>query len=306
MNAITQPQTVMKKASKLKAVDPKAAEPTKPKILIFGAAGVGKTWNTLDFPSVYFIDTEGGANRKHYTDKLSASGGSYFGPDQGSQSFQEVIEQVKALATEQHPYKTLALDSGSKLYDLARSEAAEDGGDDYGRDKKEANKPARKLMSWIDRIDMNVIIICHEIPKWGVDADGKRAQIGLTFDAWNKLDYELDLAMHIQKTGPRRFAKVTKSRLEEFQEGSNFDWSYEEFSKRYGKDVIERASKEIVLATPEQISTYKTLIGLWKAPDGQEDKWLKAAKANSFEEIDSDKMSAIIGYIEKQLKGDTK
>ena len=47
--------------SKLKAKDPVNAEPSKPKMLIFGKPGVGKTWGALDFPSCYYIDTEGGA-----------------------------------------------------------------------------------------------------------------------------------------------------------------------------------------------------------------------------------------------------
>lgn len=293
---------IKKRASKLKAVDPKDAEPSKPKVVIFGAAGVGKTWTSLDFPSVYYMDTEGGANRKHYTDKLKASGGRYFGPEQGSQSFASIIEEVKILATEKHSYKTLVLDSGSALYDAARQEAAESGGDEYGRDKKEANKPARKLMDWLRRIDMNVIIICHEIPKWGLDAKGERSQTGVTFDAWNKLDYALDLCLNIQKAGPRRFAKVTKSRLLEFPEGENFDWSYDEFAKRYGKEVMEKEAKELVLATPEQLGRYKMLLELWKIPEGQEDKWLKAAGVTSMEEVDEGKMAAIITYIEKQLK----
>ena len=70
-----------KSNSKLRAVDPKAASPSKPKILIFGKPGVGKTWTSLDFPSVYYIDTEGGADLNHYTDKLKKAGGVYFGPD---------------------------------------------------------------------------------------------------------------------------------------------------------------------------------------------------------------------------------
>ena len=83
MNAITT-------RSRLKAVAPKAAEPSKPKVLIFGKPGVGKTWQALDFPSVYYIDTEGGADLAHYTDKLERSGGVYRarllqgGPDQGA------------------------------------------------------------------------------------------------------------------------------------------------------------------------------------------------------------------------------
>jgi len=94
--------------SKLKAVKPKTAEPSKPKILVFGKAGVGKTFTSLDFPKCYYIDAENGASRSHYTDKLDKAGGVYLGVEQGSQDFSEVIEQVKALATEKHEYKTLS------------------------------------------------------------------------------------------------------------------------------------------------------------------------------------------------------
>jgi hypothetical protein len=91
--------------SRLKAVAPKHAEPSKPKVLIFGKSGVGKTWTSLDFPSCYYIDTEGGADLAHYTAKLEVAGGVYLGPDQGSTDFATIIEQVKALATERHPYR---------------------------------------------------------------------------------------------------------------------------------------------------------------------------------------------------------
>ena len=84
--------------TRLKAVVPKAAEPSKPKMLIYGAPGVGKTWGALDFPGVYYIDTEGGADLAHYTAKLDAAGGVYLGPDQGAQSFDTIIDQVDALA----------------------------------------------------------------------------------------------------------------------------------------------------------------------------------------------------------------
>ncbi len=289
-------------ATKLKAVDPKTTEPAKPKIMVFGKAGVGKTWTSLDFPSVYYIDTEGGASRKQYTDKLKASNGVYFGIEQGSQLFDNVIDEVKALATEKHDFRTLILDSGSKLYDLARQSAAESGGDEYGRDKKEANKPARKLMSWLQRLDMNIIIICHEIPSWGIDAKGDRTQIGVTFDAWAKLDYDLDLVLNIQKLGPKHLAKVSKSRLEEFPESTSFEWSYEEFAKRYGKDVIEGKSTQIVLASSEQLAELNTLLEVVRLPDGETDKWLKKANAESFAEMDSVKIAACINMLKTKVK----
>jgi AAA domain len=292
--------------TKLKAIEPKKAEPRKPKVMIYGKPGVGKTFTSLDFPNCYFIDTEGGATRDHYTDKLKKSGGAYLGREQGSDDFNTVIEQVEALATEKHAYKTLVIDSFTKLYNIATFEAAQKGGDDFGRDKKEANKPTRRLMNWLDRIDMNVILIAHEKPLWGIDAKGQRAEIGTTFDGYDKIEYDIDLILNIQKSGPIRNARVTKSRLIAFPEGQSFPWAYEEFASRYGKDVIEDDVKAITLASEEQVNSIVDYIKLYKIEDEKVEKWIKAAKATKLEELTEANAKAMIEHIEKTYKGDKK
>jgi hypothetical protein len=286
-------------ASKLKAVDPKAAEPSKPKILIYGKPGVGKTWTSLDFPSVYYIDTEGGADLGHYTDKLKQSGGVYFGPEQGSLDFETVIEQIQGLATEKHGYKTVVIDSVSKLFNVAIAQEAERLGDKnaFGADKKPAIAYMRRLVSWLTRLDMNVILIAHEKTEWGIGANGDRVEIGGTFDCWDKLEYELHLCLNIIKAGPNRNAKVRKSRLTGFPDAAVFKWSYPDFADRYGKDVIEKGSVQIILATAHQQAELKKLMEVVKLPDGQEAKWLKAANAETWPEVDSDKVDKIINYI---------
>ena len=52
--------------SKLLFKDPAEAEPTKPKMVIYGPPGVGKTMFTLNFPNVAYFSPEPGATRKHY------------------------------------------------------------------------------------------------------------------------------------------------------------------------------------------------------------------------------------------------
>lgn len=285
--------------SKLKAIDPKQAEPSKPKILIFGREGVGKTWTSMDFPSVYYIDTEGGGNRDHYTDKLKKSGGMYFGPDQGSQSFEEVTGQVKALATEKHSFKTVVLDSASKLMAIevgTETDRLMDDGKkiEYGVEKKPAARHARRINGWIDKIDMNVIIISHQKAEYA-----KGEQVGVTYDAWDKIGYDLDLVLNIVKEGNSRKARVVKSRLLEFPEGTSFNWSYEEFSNRYGREVIERAATQIELASPDQIKELVGLLAIVKLPDGQEEKWLKTKKVESWEDMDSASITGAIAHIRK-------
>jgi len=287
--------------SKLKAIDPKSAEPSKPKILIYGKPGVGKTWTSLDFPNVFYIDVEQGANRSHYTDKLKASGGVYLGAEQGSTDFNVVIEQTQALATEKHKFKTLVIDSVSKLFLLRKTEEAEKGGDDFGRDKKQANKPARKLMSWLNKIDMNVILISHEIPLWGTDSKGERSQIGVTYDAWDKLDYDLDLCLNIIRQGDRRIAKVSKSRLLSFPDASTFTWSYDEFAKLYGKEVIEKQGEVMVLATVEQVKELNDLIALLNIQSDVIEKWLKKEEVEAFAEMSTANIQKYINAVKAKL-----
>lgn len=295
--------------SKLLAVPPEAVEPKKPKILIYGPPGVGKTWTALDFPNVYYIDTEGGADLTHYREKLKAAGGMYFGPEQGSLDFDTVIGQIEALATEDHPYKTIVFDSITKLFNAAITDEQirmENAGkkDEFGASKKGPVRQMARLIRWINRADMNAIVIAHQKPLWGMN-NGQREEIGQTFDAWEKLEYELHLVLRISKLGSgetaKRSAHIGKSRLVGFPEGTKIDWSYSEFAARYGKDVIEKAVTKVVLATPEQVSEIEALLKVVKLPDGVVEKWFTKASVDSFPEMDTETIAKCINYL-TQLK----
>jgi hypothetical protein len=284
--------------SKLKAVKPKTVEPSKAKVLVFGEAGVGKTFFSLDFPQCFFIDAEGGASRAHYTDKLEKAQAMYLGIEQGAQDFNEVIEQAKALATEKHSYKTLVIDSITKLFNNEIAKEMERLGDKdaFGASKKPAVAKTRKLLNWLDKLDMNVILIAHESKEWA-----NEKQIGVKADAWEKMAYELDLVLNIKKQGDSRKAFIKKSRLQGFPDGGSFELSYDEFAKRYGKDVIEAAVKPVTLATPEQLAEIAGLLENWKAPEGWTDKTFTAAKVERWADMSNEQISTSIAFIKTKL-----
>lgn len=288
--------------SKLKAREPEEVQPGHSKMIIFGASGVGKTWFGLSFPKPYYMDTEGGADLKHYQERLKTAGGAYMGPADGTLDFNAVLQEIQTLATEKHGYKTLIIDSITKLYQMAISLEAEKLGDKdaFGASKKPAIAFMRRLVSWIDRLDMNVVLIAHESSEWGM-VNGQRSEIGKMADVWEKLVYEIDLSLQCQRRGPRRVALVKKSRLTGFPEGECLDLEYADFATRYGKDFIEAEAKPITLSTPEQVSEIGRLLEAVKVdPDFMEKCLVKAGCAET-SELNEEQAGKIIALLRKKL-----
>lgn len=289
----------------LKAKHPKKAEPKKPKILIFGTPGVGKTWGALDWPGCYYIDCEGGASLDHYTDKLDASGGVYLGPKEGSNDFQVVLGEIRALSSTKHSYRTLVIDSFSKLFATAvaveyermeRDGTHKDMTKTFGAEKKPAVARTKQMIALFERLDMNVILICHQKDSW---KDGEI--VGSTFDGWDKLEYELDLTVQVVKQGTSRKAKIGKCRLSQFREGELIDWSYAEFAKRYGVEVIEAASVPVSPATVEQLRIVEQLCEVVRLDDETKIKWFEKAGVDSWAEMDADTVQKCIDHLSSKL-----
>lgn len=291
----------MNKPRKLRGRKPQEVKPKKAKILIFGDAGVGKTWTAIEFPDVYYIDVEGGATRDQYTEKLKKSGAIVFGPDDGSTEFGPVLDEIQTLATCEHDRKTLVIDSYTKLFNTSialEEERLSSAGEKiaFGNEKKPAVKMSRRLITWIDKLDMNVVLICHEKAKW---AGGE--QIGYTFDGWDKINYELDLTLRIVRLGGSRKAEVCKSRHEGFPDGSNFDWNFKEFSKRYGSKDIDGKVVKIEVANDQQVQQMRNFLDVGLLDSGTASKWLEKAGVDDWSGMDSVSIQKCIDALKSKV-----
>ena len=263
-------------ARELKAVEPKIIKPPKPKILLYGKPKTGKTYSAIEFPDCYVIDAEGGASLDHYVEKMKKSNARYLGPADGANDMDVVIEEVITLATTKHDRKTLVIDSLSKLINTQISktlEHMERTGEKsaFGNEKKPAMQKFRRLIRWLDAIDMNIVIISHEKANW---SNGE--QVGVAPDAPEKLEYELHLAFQIFEQGPSRKARVTASRYLQFPKNSIMDWSFDGFANQFGRDIIFGDVKQLTLATTEQIDRFKELIEAVKVDPKIMEKWADA------------------------------
>jgi len=295
--------TMSEKTSKLKSRPPEETKPGKTKTLLYGASGVGKTWFALSFPAPFYFDTEQGADLRHYQKRLKEVGGGYMGPADGTLSFPTLIEQIQALATETHPYRTLVIDSITKLYQVCIAQEAEKLGekDAFGASKKPAIANMRRLVNWIGRLDMNVLFIAHEATEWGL-VNGTRSEIGKAPDVWDKLIYELHLTLAVTKQGPARTAAVRKSRLTGFPEGERFPLEYADFALRYGKDFIEDGVKSITVATAEQVAEVKRLLETVRVTEEEILKGFTKAGVDAWDEMTDAQIITWINFLKKKAQ----
>jgi hypothetical protein len=126
-------------------------------------------------------------------------------------------------------------------------------------------------------------------------------EIGKTPDCWDKLVYELDLGFAVQKAGASRYGVTRKSRLIGFPEAERFPLDFNSFSERYGKDIIEKESTPIQVATPEQVAEIKRLVDLLKVEQATIEKWNEKANAETFEEYSAAYAGKVIEALNKKL-----
>ena len=266
------------------------------KAFFYGAAGVGKTTCAIQFPSPYLIDTEKGAENDQYVNILEKSGGAIF----QTSDFDEMINEIKALLTEKHNYKTLIIDPLTVTYSNLLDEAEKKVGTEFGSHYNKANKSIKHLINILLRLDMNVIITSHSKNEYG---EGMKI-LGQTFDCYKKLDYLFDLVVEIQKRGHERVGIVRKTRISSFPDGETFPFSYDEISKRYGKDILEKSSEIQVLATQEEVKELTRIVELLKIPEETVQKWLKKSESETFDEMKQDHIIKLIDHLKKQLTGE--
>jgi len=264
---------------------------TRAKIFLFGEAGVGKTTAACQFPDNYIVDGEKGSN--HYADAINASRSQVF----QSNDMEELIEEVRALRSTRHNFKTLTIDPITPFGVDYLEKAEHRVGTEWGRHYGELNKVMKRLMNLLNALDMNVIMTAHAKNEYG---DGMK-KIGMTFDGWKNLDYEFDLVIELQRRGAKRVGVVRKSRLRSFPDGEVFNWSYEELQQRYGP-ALDAESQPVELATAEQVADIVKLLQAVKLPEGTVEKWWKKAQVDRWEDMPAANVAKCIEHCRKQIK----
>lgn len=293
----------------LKAKAPEKVE-KRLKMFIYGEAGIGKTTAALQFPNAYIIDTERGTS--FYADSINKAGSvvlQTLNPD-------EIKEEIHSLLTERHSYRTLILDPVTQIYNAtqekwtrifekyagsAKEKEVQDFGVRYWGKVKSDYKGLHRLMT---ALDMNIIATAHQKDVYGTNF----SKLGVTFDDIKGSDYFWDYIFRIEKRGTERVAVTIKERAEIGQAKfpDEFIWSYDNFLKYYGKEVIEREAAPVVMATPEQVQRVLDLLETVKVEDDFVDKVFAKHDVQSWDEMKGETIAKAIEHLESKMTKATK
>lgn len=264
------------------------------KAMFYGEMGTGKSTCAAQFPNTAYIDTEDTTSKKKYAKMILENGGQVL----ASGDFDEILEQVKALMSTKHDFKTLVIDSLTIPYENLQADCERVVGNEFGRHVTLANKKMKLLVNLLLRMDMNVIITCQAKKEYG----NNMSVIGQTYAGYNRLGYAFDLVFETQIRGDKHIAVTKKSRIDEFPMNESFNFNYDEVIRRYGAECIEKDVIPQELADKKQVEEVQRLIDLFKIPEETYMKWLEKHNAETFEELSSDVIAKIIDHLKSKIK----
>lgn len=282
---------MLTKMSKLKGKKPSQIR-KRVKLFLYGDSGVGKTFFAMSFPKPYYIDTERGSEHSQYVDLLNKQDGVLY----QTRDFEDIYEQVKALASEKHDYETLVIDPLTPIYNNLLDANSKKVGIAHGRHYGETNKLFERLLDLLLRIDMNVIITSHAKKLY----DDGMAIAGTTFDCYKKVDYIFDLTLEVKLQNKNRSAFVKKSRLSNYEVDDVVIFTYDEFSKRYNKDVTSGSSVPLIIITDNTLFDLKNLIDVNSITEDTVSKWLIHANVKDLDELTEAQGNALIKKLTKE------
>lgn len=272
------------------------------KLMLFGTAGVGKTYGSM-WPDSYIFDSERGT--VHYDQLLQERNCARV----LTSDVIEAADHVRDLIVTSHDYKTLVVDPITAFYEDSQNKwtdlfvkAARGQGDGKNADMQDfgfrywgkVKAEQKAFLALLKRVDMNVICTAHEKNNYG---DNMKV-IGQTYDGLKGLDYLFDTVIRIVKQGEQRVAFKIKDRTGKFPD--RFDYTYDKILELWG-DGMERSAEKIDLATSQQVDTVRQLLEALQIDDEWEIKCLRKADVNSWEEMDAASITKCIEYLSKRV-----
>lgn len=281
------------------------------KMFVYGPHGSRKTTSLLQFNRVALIDMEAGS--EEYSALMNKNQSEVL----HTVNADEVKNQVKWLLTEKHNYFTLGLDPITIYYQAVQDKWSRTF-EKYAKTEKEVElqdfgmrywgrvkSDYKSLLRMITQLDMNVIVTAHQKDVYGANM----VKLGVGADSMKGDLYVFDYVFRLEVVNGKAIAFTEKQRSDPLMQPkfpSDFEWSYDNFCKFYGKNVLEKEVKPVKLASAEQVARIKELVEIVNVSDEEITKWYTKADVDSFSEMTEEQIVKCIKFLEAKLDGVTK
>ena len=306
---------------------PKAESVTRrPKILMFGPEGSGKTLLALQFPNPIVIDMERGTDL--YGSQFDFAVQHVVHPD-------DVMEIVTDLLTKKHDYRTLVIDPmtiywqslqdkwkqilyGKKQTDdtAGQTKTADDtksgkfqsepymeydlAPKDWMMLKAENNCLIRRL----SLLDMTLVLTCHQKTLYA--DSGFMQKAGDTFDSEKKLGHFCDTVFQMERVNDQFTATVKKIRGKSLANNRIIipppPDSLLIFNDLFGENLLTKEAKPVIFITGEQVGEIGTCIVQLQMPDAKVKKALRARNVDRIEDLTEEQAADMIESLHKLIK----
>jgi len=166
----------------------------------------------------------------------------------------------------------------------------------WGRVKSEYKSFLRMLM----QVDMNLIMTSHQKDIYGPNMQ----KVGIGPDSMKGDSYVFDYVFHLSVIDGKAVAVTEKQRSEPLEPQkfpAEFEWSYANFLKFYGTDVIEREAVAVPMATPEQVAEIKSLLDVVRVNDEDIAKLFTKHDVDEWSELTGEVIQKYIDSLKKKI-----
>jgi hypothetical protein len=296
-------------ARKLRAKSPANDEHRRLKFFCYGPSGWGKTVNCIQlFPQAVIIDTERGT--EPYADLIQSQGSVVL----HSNDADEIAEELRALLTTEHEYRSVIIDPITVLYQTLQDKwdqifarkferrgdkvaiETQDWGITYWQRVKNEHK---KINNLVAKLDMNVAMTAHTKPVYGENFK----VTGQTFDGIKGLDYFFDVVFQLYIQNGKRYCNVVKERAMPGKSHfpATFEWNMAMVREAWGIEELNRASTPIEMALESQVNEVTQLLDILTLPDSVIAKWFTKANAENWSDFSAIDIGKCIDYLKAKL-----
>lgn len=232
---------------------PAEAKEKKPKILLWGDSGTGKTWLSLQFPVPVVMDLDFGSDL--YGEKFQ------FHRKQTT-SIADIKNAVVWLASENHQYKTLVIDPITLYWEqlqkfwsdifLKRNRGKANKHEFYDLGPKEwmtIRRDFKELFNRVMALDLNIVCTAREAVNYKQQAGDYMVADGVRYDAEKGTKYHFDTVIRLFKEEGKYMAESLKDRSERLPI-EPFEINYSVLAKCFGlqkqnQDKTQKMKREI-------------------------------------------------------------